>query len=116
MKFSVVIPVYKVEEYLDECVQSVLSQTYTDLEAVLVDDGSPDRCGRMCDDWAKKDHRVHVIHQQNGGLSAARNTGIRNATGDYILFLDSDDWWENDTVLASVAEQLIRTPVERATL
>ena len=112
MKFSVVIPVYKVEEYLDECVQSVLSQTYTDLEAVLVDDGSPDRCGRMCDDWAKKDHRVHVIHQQNGGLSAARNTGIRNATGDYILFLDSDDWWENDTVLASVAEQLIRTPVD----
>lgn len=112
MKFSVVIPVYKVEQYLDECVQSVLEQTYSDLEVILVDDGSPDRSGVMCDDWAKKDSRVRVVHQENGGLSAARNTGIRNAQGEYILFLDSDDWWENNTVLATVAKQLEHTPVD----
>lgn len=112
MKFSIVIPVYKAEEYLDQCVQSVVQQTYRELEVILVDDGSPDRCGVMCDDWAKKDDRILVIHQENGGLSAARNTGIRNATGDYILFLDSDDWWENNTVLASIATQLECTLVD----
>lgn len=112
MKFSVVIPVYKVEEYLDQCVQSVLQQTYSNLEIILVDDGSPDRCGAMCDHWAEKDDRIRVVHQENGGLSAARNTGIRNATGDYILFLDSDDWWETDTVLDTIAKQLEQTPVD----
>ena len=112
MKFSVVIPVYKVEEYLDQCVESVLQQTYSNLEVILVDDGSPDRCGAMCDDWATKDDRVRVIHQENGGLSAARNTGIRHATGDYVLFLDSDDWWDNATVLDAVAKQLGQTPVD----
>ena len=112
MKFSVVIPVYKVEKYLDQCVQSVLEQTCSDLEVILVDDGSPDRSGAMCDEWAKKDHRVRVVHQENGGLSAARNTGIRNAQGDYILFLDSDDWWETNTVLDTVAKQLERTAVD----
>ena len=112
MKFSVVIPVYKVEQYLDACVQSVLEQTCSDLEVILVDDGSPDRSGAMCDDWAKKDPRVRVVHQENGGLSAARNTGIRHAAGEYILFLDSDDWWENNTVLATVAAYLEHTPVD----
>ena len=112
MKFSIVIPVYKVEEYLDECVRSVLGQTYSNMEVILVDDGSPDRCGQMCDDWARKDHRVCVIHQENGGLSAARNTGIRNARGEYLLFLDSDDWWESDSVLDAVAKQLECTPVD----
>lgn len=112
MKFSVVIPVYKVEAYLDACVQSVLAQTHSNLEVLLIDDGSPDRCGSMCDDWAKKDSRVRAVHQENGGLSAARNTGIRHAEGDYILFLDSDDWWENAGVLAAVAKQLERTPVD----
>lgn len=112
MKFSVVIPVYKVEEYLDQCVQSVLDQTYRDLEVILVDDGSPDRCGTMCDAWVKKDDRIRVIHQENGGLSAARNAGIREATGDYLLFLDSDDWWETAAVLEAVATQLERTPVD----
>lgn len=112
MKFSVVIPVYKVEEYLDQCVQSVLGQTYSNIEVILVDDGSPDRCGAMCDEWAQKDDRIRALHQENGGLSAARNTGIRNATGDYILFLDSDDWWETDRVLAAIAKQLERTPAE----
>jgi glycosyltransferase involved in cell wall biosynthesis len=112
MKFSVVIPVYKVEKYLDQSVQSVLGQTHSDLEVILVDDGSPDRCGIMCDAWAAKDARIRVIHQQNGGLSVARNTGIRHATGDYLLFLDSDDWWETDAVLEAVAKQLERTPAQ----
>ena len=78
---SVIIPVYKVERYLDACVESVIGQTYTDLEILLVDDGSPDRCPAMCDAWAKKDPRIRVIHRKNGGLSAARNTGIEAASG-----------------------------------
>jgi glycosyltransferase involved in cell wall biosynthesis len=107
-----VIPVYKVEAYLDQCVQSVLDQTFRDLEVVLVDDGSPDNCGAMCDRWAERDSRVRAVHQKNGGLSAARNTGIRNATGEYVLFLDSDDWWEKDSVLSAIAAQLERTAVD----
>ena len=89
---TIVIPVYKVEEYLDRCVESVVNQTYKDLEIILVDDGSPDRCPQMCDDWVKKDGRIKVIHQQNKGLSGARNTGIREAKGDWLYFLDSDDY------------------------
>ena len=112
LNFSVVIPVYKVEAYLDQCVGSVLMQTYPHIQVLLVDDGSPDRCGAMCDAWSKKDHRVQVVHQENGGLSAARNTGIRHAQGDYILFLDSDDWWETDRVLENIAKQLEKTPVD----
>lgn len=88
---SVIIPVYKVEAWLDACVQSVLAQTYQNLEIILVDDGSPDSCGAMCDRWAETDDRVHVLHKKNGGLSSARNAGIEIATGDYIMFLDSDD-------------------------
>lgn len=88
---SVIIPVYRVEEYLDACMESVLRQTYENLQIILVDDGSPDRCGQMCDDYAARDSRITVIHQQNGGLSAARNAGKAAATGDYITFLDSDD-------------------------
>ena len=89
---SVIIPVYKVEAYLDKCVQSVIGQTYKDLEIILVDDGSPDRCPQMCDEWALKDSRIRVLHQRNRGLSAARNTGIRAAKGEWLYFLDSDDW------------------------
>lgn len=89
---SIIIPVYKVEEYLDRCMESVVNQTYANLEIILVDDGSPDRCPQMCDDWAKRDSRVKVIHQQNKGLSGARNSGIREATGDWLYFLDSDDY------------------------
>lgn len=92
MKLSIVIPVYRVEQYLAACVQSVLEQDWTDWEAILVDDGSPDRCGALCDAWAMRDSRIRAIHRENGGLSAARNTGIDAATGDYVLFLDSDDW------------------------
>ena len=89
---SVIIPVYKVEQYLDKCVESVVSQTYKNLEIILVDDGSPDNCPAMCDEWAKKDSRIKVIHKKNGGVADARNIGIDNATGDYIAFVDSDDY------------------------
>ncbi len=91
---SVIVPIYKVEAYLDKCVQSIVDQTYRDLEIILVDDGSPDRCGAMCDEWAKKDPRIRVIHKENGGLSDARNAGMAVAAGEYIGFVDSDDWIE----------------------
>ena len=93
---SVIVPVYKVEQYLDKCVQSILDQTFRDFELLLVDDGSPDKCGEMCEAWAKKDGRIRVIHKPNGGLSDARNAGIGQASGDYLLFVDSDDWIEKD--------------------
>ena len=89
---SVIVPVYKVEAYLDRCVQSILDQTHTDYELILVDDGSPDNCGAMCDAWAEKDSRIRVIHKENGGLSDARNVGIDLAGGEYLSFVDSDDY------------------------
>lgn len=89
---SVIVPVYKVEAYLDKCVQSIVEQTYRNLEIILVDDGSPDRCGELCDAWAARDGRIKVIHKENGGLSDARNAGMAVATGEYIAFVDSDDW------------------------
>ena len=95
---SVIVPVYKVEKYLEKCINSILSQTYKNLEIFLVDDGSPDNCGKMCDEYAKKDNRIKVIHKQNGGLSAARNTALDVCTGDYITFVDSDDWVEPNYV------------------
>lgn len=93
---SIVVPVYKVEQYLDRCVNSIICQTYKKLEIILVDDGSPDECPKMCEKWAKKDSRVKVIHKKNGGLSDARNKGIDIATGEYLLFVDSDDYLELD--------------------
>lgn len=90
-KISVIIPIYKVEAYLDRCVESIVEQTYTNLEIILVDDGSPDRCPQICDEWAKKDSRIRVIHQKNAGAGAARNAGIAIATGDIFAFVDSDD-------------------------
>ncbi len=95
-KISVVIPVYKVEKYLDECLESVVNQTYKNLEIILVDDGSPDNCPKICDEWAKKDNRIKVIHKKNGGISDARNAGIKEATGNYISFVDSDDYIEKN--------------------
>ena len=89
---SVVVPVFKVEGYLNRCVDSVLGQTYDNFELILVDDGSPDRCGEICDEYAGRDQRVRVLHKENSGLSAARNSGIEIARGDYLTFLDSDDW------------------------
>ena len=93
---SVIIPIYKVEDYLCECIDSVLEQTYQNLEVILVDDGSPDNCGVICDDYATKDPRIKVVHKENGGLSDARNAGLGVSTGDYIWFVDSDDWISQD--------------------
>ena len=93
MKVSFVLPVYNVMPYLERCVQSLLCQTYKDFEIILVDDGSPDDSGKLCDELAARDNRVRVIHQENKGLSGARNTGIDNAKGEYVIFVDSDDYW-----------------------
>ena len=89
---SVIVPVYKVEEYLDRCVESILAQTFTDFELILVDDGSPDNCPAMCDAWEEKDSRIKVIHKENGGLSDARNVGFADSCGEWITFIDSDDY------------------------
>ena len=93
---SIIVPVYKVEKYLNRCIDSIINQTYKNLEIILVDDGSPDNCGEICDEYAEKDNRVKVIHKKNGGVSSARNTGIDSATGEYIMFVDSDDYIEKD--------------------
>lgn len=93
---SIIIPVYKVEKYLEKCIQSLINQTYENLQIILVDDGSPDNCGKICDEYAKKDHRIEVIHKSNGGLSDARNKGLEIAKGEYIGFIDSDDYIESD--------------------
>lgn len=98
-KISVIIPVYKVETYLPECLDSVVNQTYRDIEIILVDDASPDGCGKICDRYAEKDGRVRVVHrEENGGLAAARNTGLDLAAGEYLFFADSDDWLAEDTL------------------
>lgn len=94
---SVIVPIYNVERYLNQCVDSILSQTYDKLEVILVDDGSPDNCGKICDDYANKDERIKVIHKKNGGLSSARNAGLNVISGDYVSFVDSDDWLAKDT-------------------
>ena len=90
-RISVIVPIYNVEQYLHRCVDSILNQTYTHLEIILVDDGSPDNCGKICDEYAEKDSRIVVVHRENGGLSAARNSGIDICKGEYIGFVDSDD-------------------------
>jgi len=95
---SVIVPVYKVEEYLKKCVESIQKQTYENLEILLIDDGSPDNSGKICDEYAKKDKRIKVIHKENGGLSDARNAGIDVATGEYITFVDSDDFISDDYI------------------
>ena len=106
---SVIVPVYKVEQYLDECVQSILGQTYCNLEIILVDDGSPDRCPEMCDEYARQDARIKVIHKQNGGLSSARNAGMEVMSGEYFGFVDSDDYIASDmyeTLLRNFTEDV----------
>lgn len=97
-KVSIIIPVYKVEPYIDECLNSIVNQTYSNLEIILVDDGSPDTCPQKCDEWASKDSRIRVVHKQNGGLSSARNAGMDVATGDFFMFVDSDDFIESNMV------------------
>ena len=108
---SIIVPVYKVEEYIHRCVESILGQSYTDFELILVDDGSPDNCGAICDEYAEKDSRVVVIHQENGGLSAARNAGIdwafANSDSQWLTFIDSDDYWYDrylEVMLQAVTE------------
>ena len=93
---SIIVPIYKVEKYLDKCIEAIVNQTYKNLEIILIDDGSTDNCPAICDKWAEKDNRIVVIHKENGGLSDARNAGIAVATGDYIGFVDSDDYIEPD--------------------
>lgn len=95
---SVIVPVYKVEKYIYQCVDSIISQTYSNLEIILIDDGSPDRCPAICDEYVKKDNRIKVVHKQNGGLSSARNAGIDFASGDFITFVDSDDYLADNYV------------------
>ena len=102
IKVSVVVPVYNVEKYLDRCINSIINQTYHNLEIILVDDGSPDNCPQMCDEWAQKDERIRVVHKKNAGLGIARNTGIDHATGDYICFFDSDDYVEQNIIIECV--------------
>lgn len=107
MKISVVIPVYNVERYLDRCMTSFLAQTYSDWELILVDDGSTDGSGRLCDSYAAQDDRIRVVHRENGGLGMARNTGLEAAFGEYVLFLDPDDYFGRDLIsgLAQAAER-----------
>ena len=95
-QISIIVPVYNVEKYLSRCIDSILNQTFDDFELILIDDGSPDHSGAICDDYAKKDNRILVIHKENGGLSDARNAGINIASGEYIMFVDSDDYISKD--------------------
>lgn len=98
MKISIIVPIYKVpEEYLKKCISSLINQTYNNVEILLIDDGSPDLCGEICDRFASNDHRIKVIHKRNGGLASARNRGVLEATGEYVVFVDADDWIEQDT-------------------
>lgn len=101
-ELSVIVPVYKAEKYIHKCIDSVLKQTFSDFELLLVDDGSPDSCGIICDDYARRDKRIKVIHKKNGGVSEARNTGLDHAEGDYIVFIDPDDWVEPDMFQSTI--------------
>lgn len=109
MTISVIIPIYNVEKYLRHCIDSVLAQKYPNLEVILIEDGSPDRCGEICNTYADRDPRIKVIHKDNGGLSDARNTGVSFATGDYVIFLDGDDYWDDPTALCRLASRLKQT-------
>lgn len=108
--FSIIIPVYKVEEFLEKCINSVINQEFRDFEIILVDDGSPDNCPSMCEEFALKDNRVKALHKKNGGLSDARNYGLQQASGKYVLFLDSDDWWVTNYALTIVKKEADYNP------
>lgn len=114
---SIIVPVYKVEIELDRCVHSLVNQTYPNIEIILVDDGSPDTCPELCDQYAKEDNRIKVVHKENGGLSDARNAGLKKATGDYILYVDSDDYIDLDScerLLNAIGEQEVDIVVGNA--
>lgn len=109
MRFSIIIPCFKVEQYLCKCIDSVLSQTFTDFEVILVDDGSPDNTPSICDEYSRASDKVVVIHKTNGGLSDARNAGLDIAQGDYVMFLDSDDWWDDNDALCKIDASINET-------
>lgn len=109
---SIIIPVYNVEDFLIECIESVLNQSFNEYEIILVDDGSPDNSGKICDEYEKKDKRINVIHKKNGGLSDARNAGLGVARGEYIVFLDSDDYMKNEVPLNTIMELLIKNKLD----
>ena len=108
-EFSVIVPVYKVESYLSTCVESILYQSYQEFELILVDDGSPDNCGQICDNYAGSDPRIRVVHKKNGGLSSARNAGLDIAVGKYVIFVDSDDYWDDNLALEHIHKNLAET-------
>lgn len=111
MFFSVIVPIYKVEKYLNQCVESIIRQTFLDFELILVDDGSPDGCPEICDEYARKDARIQVIHKENGGLSDARNAGLALSTGEYVIFIDSDDYWDDNEALEKIQKIILeKTP------
>lgn len=110
--FSIIIPVYNVEQYLDECIQSILCQSYQDYELILVDDGSPDNCPFICDKYRRQNGNIKVIHQKNAGLSSARNSGLDAANGEYVVFLDSDDWWCDRDALLRISKKIEKTCVD----
>lgn len=110
-KISVIVPIYKVEDYLHRCIDSIINQTYTNLEIILVDDGSPDNCPMICDEYAEKDSRIRVVHKKNGGLSDARNAGLDIATGEYIMFIDSDDFVDIE-MMESMMKNMIDNNVD----
>ena len=105
---SVIIPVYKVEKYIAECIESILAQTYTNFRLILVDDGTPDNAGKICDEYALKDNRIKVIHKSNGGVASARQMGVDNALGNYTIHADSDDWVE-----PTMLEELYKKAIEK---
>ena len=104
-KLSVIVPVYNTEKYLRECIDSILAQTFRDFELILVDDGSTDGSGAICDEYAKQDERIRVIHQENGGITVARKSGVRAARGEYVTFVDSDDWIDKDMYRIMLEEE-----------
>ena len=107
IRFSIIIPIYKVEKFICECIDSVINQTLKNIEIILVDDGSPDNCPKICDEYAQKDKRITAIHKANGGLSSARNTGLKKAQGEYVLFLDSDDYYFRNDFLEILDKKVL---------
>ena len=112
MKFSIIVPAYNVAQYIEECVESVLNQDYDNYEVIVVDDGATDETPQIIDNLAQKSEKVKVIHQKNGGLSAARNSGIEAANGDYIIFLDGDDFWSSQSFLNDINNRLNENSVD----
>lgn len=109
MKFSIIVPVYKTEQYLTQCVDSILAQEFKDFELILVDNESPDACPEICENYAKQDKRIRVIHKKHGKAASARNVGMRAAQGEYLCFLDSDDFWIDGQVLSKINERLVQS-------